>query len=64
MQISSRLKVFGQAPDLSLQDVVRTMYDSSVSETGDWQASEFYIQTVLPLRTAVEAYTFEFDNAV
>jgi hypothetical protein len=64
MQISSSLKISGQVPDLPLQDVARTLYNDGVSETGDWQASEFYMQTILPLRTVVEEYTFEFDNAV
>lgn len=64
MQISSRLKISGQVPDLPLQDIAKSLYDDGINEAGDWQASEFYMQTILPLRTVVEEYTFEFDNAV
>ena len=64
MQISSRLKISGQVPDLPLQDIAKSLYDDGISGAGDWQASEFYMQTILPLRTVVEEYTFEFDNAV
>lgn len=63
MKISS-VKINNQIGDFDLQSISKEMYFSGIQDSSNWQASEFYTQVILPLRSSVEGYTAEFNASV